>query len=288
MLRWSLASLSLLCVITAISIFYLSQATNSARTENGVLQQHSLTLSEDINELVLLRRQLEQELNDNESHLVDVSNRLTDLELMLGVKTEDEPKLQIRLDTAAITTAVRTALLNELPNGSPVKNARISSNFGNRTHPVSGKRRSHNGIDYAVNTGTPVYATADGVVEAVRPSNKGSGNFVRLQHSFGISSSFSHLQKFNVEAGAFIKKGDLIGYSGNTGLSSGPHLHYEVRFVGRPQNPRHFVEWNLENFDSLFEKQKGIRWDYLVKIVEQRVSSQLQLSSQKAVTSPAS
>ncbi|MPY24180.1 M23 family metallopeptidase [Shewanella sp. YLB-07] len=287
-IRWAFLCFIFVSIFILMALVYLSETAIDAKMKQASLQIQSIELSEDLDVLMKLKEQLEQDLTMRESHLLQVSNRLGDLEHMLGVTIKDEPGLQSRLDTAAITSAVRIALLQELPNGAPVKNARISSNFGTRTHPITGKKRSHNGIDYAVNTGSPVYATADGVVEVVRPSNTGSGNFLRLQHSFGISSSYSHLQKFNVSAGAFIKKGDLIAYSGNTGLSSGPHLHYEVRFVGRPKNPRNFVEWDLENFDSLFEKQKGIRWDYLVKTVEQRVSSQLQLSSQKAAISPAS
>jgi murein DD-endopeptidase MepM/ murein hydrolase activator NlpD len=89
-----------------------------------------------------------------------------------------------------------------------------------------------------------------------------------------------------VKAGEFIEKGQLIGYSGNSGLSTGPHLHYEIRFVGRALDPQPFSEWGVDNFETIFEKERGIRWDSLVKKVELRVSSQLQLSSQKVVTSP--
>ncbi|MEK6214235.1 MAG: M23 family metallopeptidase, partial [Vibrio fluvialis] len=116
-----------------------------------------------------------------------------------------------------------------------------------------------------------------------RASSKGSGNFLRLQHSYGFTSSYSHLQKFAVKSGDFIQKGDLIGYSGNSGLSSGPHLHYEIRFVGRSLDPRPFVDWGVNDFESIFTKVRGIRWESLVNKVELRVSAQLQLSSQRVV-----
>ncbi|GAM74498.1 membrane protein [Vibrio ishigakensis] len=136
-----------------------------------------------------------------------------------------------------------------------------------------------------MNTGAPIYAPADGVVEVTRPSKTGSGNFLRLQHSYGFSSSYSHLQKFEVKSGEFVEKGQLIAYSGNTGFSTGPHLHYEIRFVGRALDPMAFHEWNVDNFESLFEKERGVRWDSLVKKIESRASNQLQLSSQPAATS---
>ncbi|MDF5356686.1 M23 family metallopeptidase, partial [Vibrio parahaemolyticus] len=137
--------------------------------------------------------------------------------------------------------------------------------------------------DFAVNIGTKIYAPADGVVEVTRRSNKGSGNFLRLQHSFGFSSSYSHLKAFKVKSGQFVKKGQLIAISGNSGLSSGPHLHYEVRFVGRALNPKPFVDWSLNDFEDIFTKERRIRWESLIKTVEQRVAQQLQLSSPKAV-----
>ncbi|MEF1193007.1 M23 family metallopeptidase, partial [Vibrio parahaemolyticus] len=155
--------------------------------------------------------------------------------------------------------------------------------FGKRIHPVTKVAKMHRGLDFAVNIGTKIYAPADGVVEVTRRSNTGSGNFLRLQHSFGFTSSYSHLKKFKVQSGQFVRKGDLIGISGNSGLSSGPHLHYEVRFVGRALNPKPFVDWSLNNFEDIFTKERKIRWESLIKTVEQRVAQQLQLSSPKAV-----
>ncbi|MCA7113251.1 M23 family metallopeptidase, partial [Staphylococcus aureus] len=83
-----------------------------------------------------------------------------------------------------------------------------------------------------------ILAPADGVVETVRPGNKGYGNYLTLRHSFGFSSSFAHLNKFNVKSGQFVSKGDVIAQCGNSGNSTGPHLHYEVRFLGRTLNPQ--------------------------------------------------
>ncbi|GAA5645805.1 hypothetical protein Vpro01_01557 [Vibrio proteolyticus] len=269
-------------IVTGGVIYYLKNEVDFAKIKQRELETKSMSLSEEVTSLKELKDNLESDLVEREERINLVADRLGDLEKVLGVE-EGAGALETRLDAAAITSSVRMVMLTQIPSGSPVQHARISSGYGKRKHPVTGKMKFHRGQDFAVNIGTPVYAPADGVVEVVRPSNKGSGNFLRLQHAYGFSSSYSHLQKFKVQSGDFVQKGDLIGYSGNSGLSSGPHLHYEVRFVGRPLNPRPFVDWGVDNFETLFSNVRGIRWESLVDKVELRVSSQLQLSSQKAV-----
>nr|WP_237668716.1 M23 family metallopeptidase [Vibrio sp. V39_P1S14PM300] len=269
-------------IVTGGVIYYLKNEVDFAKIKQREIETKSMSLSEEVTSLKELKDNLESDLVEREERINLVADRLGDLEKVLGVE-EGAGALETRLDAAAITSSVRMVMLTQIPSGSPVQHARISSGYGKRKHPVTGKMKFHRGQDFAVNIGTPVYAPADGVVEVVRPSNKGSGNFLRLQHAYGFSSSYSHLQKFKVQSGDFVQKGDLIGYSGNSGLSSGPHLHYEVRFVGRPLNPRPFVDWGVDNFETLFSNVRGIRWESLVDKVELRVSSQLQLSSQKAV-----
>ncbi|MDO6499241.1 M23 family metallopeptidase [Photobacterium sanguinicancri] len=286
--RYAVVATVAASILTVGSIFYLMNEVDFAKVKQEELEKRSYTLNEELDVLNQLKDELEHDLDERESKLSSVSDRLGELENLLGVDVDDHAPIESRLDVAAINSAVRVAVLDSLPNGAPVKNARQSSQYGKRKHPVTGKVRLHAGLDFAVNIGTPIYAPADGVVETVRPSNKGSGNFIRLQHSFGITSSYSHLSKFAVRGGNFVDKGDLIGYSGNSGLSSGPHLHYEIRFVGRPLNPRPFVDWGMDNFEHIFEKERKIKWVSLINKVEQRVSMQLQLSSQKAVTLQAS
>ncbi|ELO1773095.1 peptidoglycan DD-metalloendopeptidase family protein [Vibrio fluvialis] len=263
-------------------IYYLVGEVDFAKLKQQELESQSTSLNEEVASLKELKDNLENDLLEREEKMQIVSDRLGDLEKVLGVE-DSGAELESRLDTAAITSSVRMVMLTQIPSGAPVHNARISSGYGKRVHPVTGQVKFHRGQDFAVNTGTPVYAPADGVVEVTRASSKGSGNFLRLQHSYGFTSSYSHLQKFAVKSGDFIQKGDLIGYSGNSGLSSGPHLHYEIRFVGRSLDPRAFVDWGVNDFESIFTKVRGIRWESLVNKVELRVSAQLQLSSQRVV-----
>ncbi|MCK6264330.1 M23 family metallopeptidase [Vibrio sp. ZSDE26] len=276
---------SLIAVVVTVGVIYhLVDEVDFAKLKQRELETKSMSLTEEVSSLQELKVNLESDLLDREERMNLVSDRLGDLEKVLGMgEIVDESELESRLDTAAITSSVRMVMLTQIPSGAPVHNARISSGYGKRIHPVTGVVKTHRGQDFAVNTGTPVYAPADGVVEVTRPSNKGSGNFLRLQHSYGFTSSYSHLNKFLVKSGDFVQKGDLIAHSGNSGLSSGPHLHYEIRFVGRSLDPRPFVDWGVNDFETIFSKVRGIRWESLVNKVELRVSSQLQLSSQKAV-----
>lgn len=280
------AGYALLCgaLATGGAIYYLVGEVDFAKLKQQELESQSMSLNEEVVSLKTLKHNLESDLLEREEKMQLVSDRLGDLEKVLGVG-DTGAELESRLDAAAITSSVRMVMLTQIPSGSPVNDARISSGYGKRVHPVTGRVKFHRGQDFAVNTGTPVYAPADGVVQVTRPSNKGSGNFLRLQHSYGFTSSYSHLSKFAVKSGEFIQKGDLIGYSGNSGLSSGPHLHYEIRFVGRSLDPRPFVDWGVNDFESVFSKVRGIRWESLVNKVELRVSTQLQLSSQRVVQS---
>ncbi|PSW18225.1 peptidase M23 [Photobacterium sanctipauli] len=287
-LRWSGYGLLVAVLAVAGSILYLLHDRASARGIQAELEVRSGNLEQQLSSLQSLKADLEQDLDERESRLAQVSDRLLDIENVLGVHGDGEAPIEARLDLAAVNSAVRHMVLEQVPNGSPVKNARQSSQFGFRTHPVTGRRKMHRGLDFAVNTGTPIYAPADGVVEVIRPSKSGSGNFLKIEHAFGFSSSYSHLQKFVVRSGDFVNKHDLIAYSGNTGLSSGPHLHYEIRFIGRALDPRPFVDWNSDNFESIFEQERIVKWASLINKVQQRVSLQLQLSSHKDATSKAS
>ncbi len=287
-IRGALWTVFFVALSTGVCVYYLLSQVDFAKHRQQELETESLTLSEELKTLQQLKLDLESDLDERENRLSNVSDRLRDIEGILNVDSEEPQELESRLDVATLTSAVRRTMLQELPSGAPVTGARISSGFGRRVHPVTGRSTMHRGLDFAVNTGTKVYAPADGVVEVVRPSREGSGNFLKIQHAFGFSSSYSHLHRFDVKQGEFVKKGQLIARSGNTGLSSGPHLHYEVRFVGRALDPRPFVDWDLDNFETIFEKEKGIRWEFLVNRLEQRLHPHLQLSSQKAATSPES
>ncbi len=132
-------------------------------------------------------------------------------------------------------TAAPTAIVS-IPSRMPLDNAALTSDYGMRTHPVLGSRRAHKGVDLAAATGTPIFATADGIVsKASRFSSYGL--FVSIEHGAQLQTRFAHMSRIAVSHGDRVKKGDIIGYVGSTGRSTGPHLHYEVRIAGEAVNP---------------------------------------------------
>jgi murein DD-endopeptidase MepM/ murein hydrolase activator NlpD len=132
-----------------------------------------------------------------------------------------------------------------IPSLNPLSSASLTSGFGMRTHPVLGGRRGHKGIDLASPTGTPIRATADGVISRADWFSS-YGLFVSIEHGGEIQTRYGHMSRLNVAAGQAVKKGDIIGYVGSTGRSTGPHLHYEVRIAGSAVNPVPYMQGQLQ------------------------------------------
>jgi murein DD-endopeptidase MepM/ murein hydrolase activator NlpD len=135
---------------------------------------------------------------------------------------------------------VNKDLFAHIPAIKPMAGELTTHGFGMRIHPILGVLRMHEGVDITNDVGTPVYATGDGEVEFAGGSGSNYGVAVELSHGFGYKSWYAHLLRPAVRVGQHVKRGDLIAYSGNSGLSSGPHLHYEVRVNGTKVNPVSF------------------------------------------------
>lgn len=149
----------------------------------------------------------------------------------------------LRFDTVMALVKKHGASLRYIPSIQPVDNGRLGSMvgaFGRRIHPFYKSLRMHSGVDYAMPVGSAVYATADGRVESVKKSQRGYGNMIRLQHGEDYSTVYAHLSEVKVRRGASVKRGDVIGLVGNTGMSLAPHLHYEVHFKGKAVDPINF------------------------------------------------
>jgi murein DD-endopeptidase MepM/ murein hydrolase activator NlpD len=128
-----------------------------------------------------------------------------------------------------------------IPSGRPVDGANLTSGFGVRSDPFRARAAMHPGIDLAGPLGTPVYATADGVVDRSEWNDGGYGNLIEIDHGQGIQTRYGHLSQRIALAGQAVHRGDLIGLMGSTGRSTGSHLHYEVRVAGRAIDPISFV-----------------------------------------------
>ena len=126
--------------------------------------------------------------------------------------------------------------INSIPSIRPVQSGYLNSTFGYRNDPIDNVRRFHHGQDITVKSGTPIIAPANGVVKRAYYAG-GFGNHIKIDHGSGYTTLFAHLSKINVKHGQEIKRGEVIGYTGNTGRSTAPHLHYEIHYNGEPQNP---------------------------------------------------
>ena len=133
---------------------------------------------------------------------------------------------------------------------------RLSSSFGYRSDPISGKTRMHTGFDFALKPGNPVYATGDGVVASVTFDLFNYGNSIVIDHGFGYKTRYAHLKTVLVTEGMKIKRGECIAESGNTGKSTGPHLHYEVMYKGKYVNPVNYFDLDMpiEEYSSMVDK----------------------------------
>ena len=146
-----------------------------------------------------------------------------------------------------------------IPAIMPIHNKNLratGSGFGMRLHPILGITRMHEGQDFyaASGTGTKVFATANGTIEKAYYSNT-FGNVIIINHGYKLETLYAHLSKFNVKKGQKVKRGDVIGFVGNTGLSSGPHLHYEVHIAGKEVNPVNYfyADLNPEQYEKIIE-----------------------------------
>ena len=154
---------------------------------------------------------------------------------------------------------------------TPIDGARLSSGFGNRRHPVLGYNKMHKGIDFAARKGTPIYAAGDGIIERANFYG-GYGRYIRIRHNSQYKTAYAHLSKFakKIKKNVKVKQGDIIGYVGNSGRSTGPHLHYEVLFNQKQINPNTLkmpeVEVLSKNELVEFNKKKITISDILLNI----------------------
>jgi murein DD-endopeptidase MepM/ murein hydrolase activator NlpD len=136
----------------------------------------------------------------------------------------------------SISTPVAPTMGVSIPSRAPLAASSTTSSYGMRTHPVLGGMHAHKGIDLAAPVGTPVYATADGTVERADWFSS-YGRYVAIEHGSALETRYAHMSRLAVAAGQHVNKGDIVGYVGTTGRSTGPHLHYEVRVAGEAVNP---------------------------------------------------
>ncbi|QDF28509.1 zinc metallopeptidase, M23 family [Halarcobacter anaerophilus] len=209
------------------------------------------------------------QINNRINEIDQLNSQLTDLHQLLNIGLDLSNKNNIYLNTR-INEEDKKFILNSIPSAPPLRKVFITSEFGFRLHPIFRKEKLHTGVDLRAKIGTEVYSTANGVIlEARNIDNGGYGKMVRIIHNHGFETLYAHLDDIYVNPGDIIKKGTLIGLTGNTGRSNGPHLHYEVKYIKKYLNPTDFLYWNRKTFDTIFSKnQETIHWKDLIFLMK--------------------
>jgi murein DD-endopeptidase MepM/ murein hydrolase activator NlpD len=161
-------------------------------------------------------------------------------------------------DEVVMLAEKKEKLFAAIPAIQPVSNKQLialASGYGLRIHPIYKVKKMHHGIDFAANIGTPIYATADGKIAVVDVKFSGYGKVIEIDHGFGYRTRYAHMHGFAVRLGQQVKRGDLIGYVGDTGVSTAPHLHYEVLINGVQVNPVHYFFNDLtpDEYEKILE-----------------------------------
>lgn len=198
---------------------------------------------------------------ENSEMIIDVTKKMDILSKQLYIQSRS-------LDEIIGLAEDKEKLLASIPAIQPVNNedlTRMASGYGWRSDPFTKARKMHKGMDFTAPTGTPIYATGNGVVDRADNRASGFGEHIEIDHGYGYKTIYAHLSKYNVKRGQKVKRGDLIGFVGNTGRSSGPHLHYEVHKNGKPINPINFYYGNLtpDEFEEMLKMaaQEGQSFD---------------------------
>tara|TARA_Y100000589_G_scaffold331882_2_gene387668 strand:- start:51554 stop:52525 length:972 start_codon:yes stop_codon:yes gene_type:complete len=185
----------------------------------------------------------------NSDLMIETSKKLDKITKQLYIQSKS-------FDDVVKMAKEKEKMLAAIPAIQPVQNKdlkRLASGYGYRMHPILKYRKFHAGMDFTAPTGTPIYATGEGTVIQADAAASGYGKHVRIDHGYGYVSLYAHMSKIAVKPGQKVKRGDIIGYVGNTGLSAGPHCHYEVRKNGEPVNPvnYYFNDLTPEEYEKM-------------------------------------
>lgn len=248
-------------IFAAFYIRYLDTQISSLDAKRDELIEKS-------KELEFLNSTMQKSIQQKSEQYAAIEDKIALFEEQLGLDSENNLTLNARLDKLSLTNEQQVEVLLQIPNGYPIEDKGVSGNFGWRTHPITKRQEFHAGIDLRADIGTPVYAPANGVVEFSGYNNGGYGQMVVLLHNFGFKTVYAHLMRREaVKAGDVVSKNQLIGYTGNTGASTGPHLHYEVRFINKPLEPSYFLGLERKNLNNFFNQERRVPWQSLVKAI---------------------
>ena len=273
----------LIMIIVFFQFFDSHEEKKLKREKNDLISQYNI-LTKNLDEIKLVLQDI-QDRDDNIYRVIFEAdpipstirkagfggiNRYKHLESMSNseliietTKQIDIISKQIYIQSKSFDEVIKLAknkskMLASLPSIQPVANkdlTRMVSGFGPRIHPIYKTIKHHDGMDFTAAIGTPIYATANGTIEKSAHDRGGYGKHVIINHGYGYKTLYAHMSKIKYKKGHHVKRGDVIGYVGNTGLSIGPHLHYEVHYNGKKENPSFYYHNDLtpEEYNKLIE-----------------------------------
>ena len=273
----------------------LEQTAKRLKRENKQLAAKKRRLERFSNFLLLQQRDLEsrnqelhQAIQEQKEKLLSLNDKLKEVEKILGIEeVESEsnvttlPKRVEKLEQKSLIYFSKVQKLSKyekkllyrtIPIGLPVRYRRISARFGYRQHPIYHRKMFHFGLDLSAPIGRTIYAPADGVIYFAGVRN-GYGKFLMIEHPFGFMTAYGHLSKILVRPGQYVKRGEPIAKVGNTGRSTGPHLHYEVRYLSYWLDPLKFLYWDRKNDFASMKRIPKVDWNGLLKVLRKRYLS---------------
>lgn len=198
-----------------------------------------------------VNRYAELEGYDNSTVVIETAMRLDKIRKKVVVQSKS-------FDELKILASEKEEMLRRIPAIQPISNKdlkRTASGWGYRIHPIYKIRKFHWGMDFTAPTGTEIYATGDGTIKRVIKSRRGYGQHIVIDHGYGYTTTYAHMSRFNVKQGQKVKRGDVIGFVGSTGLSTAPHLHYEVALNGKKVDPAnyYFNDLTPDEYERMIE-----------------------------------
>ncbi len=198
-----------------------------------------------------VNRYEELEGYDNSTVVIETAIRLDKIRKKVYVQSKS-------FDELKAMASEKEEMLRRIPAIQPISNKdlkRTASGWGYRIHPIYKIRKFHWGMDFTAPTGTEIYATGDGTIKQVIKSRRGYGLHIVIDHGYGYTTTYAHMNRFNVKQGQKIKRGDVIGFVGSTGLSTAPHLHYEVALNGKKVDPAnyYFNDLTPDEYERMIE-----------------------------------
>ncbi len=267
------------CTLGFLSLLNQTQQIGELNSQIDQLGSQQIALIQQNNYLQAEQQDLLATIQHRNQRLVSLDSGVQRLESLLGSQPEDSQQtaaLEQRLTATTDLAFEKLLILRSIPRGAPIPYKGITSNYGNRQHPVKQVREFHPGLDLRADMYTPVMATSDGIVKRAGYDSNGIGKVVEIRHNYGFSTIYGHLDSISVAAGDVVQQGDQLGLSGKTGMITGPHLHYEVRYMDKRLNPKPFLNWDLDQYETLFTQQQAIPWESLEKVIARNARQQLQ------------